>query len=171
VATTADLLADAFDRIQQTVHSVLDGVTLDELHDRLDGETNSICWLVWHLTRVQDDHLAEAFDGGQVWTADGWYDRFGLPFPPGAHGYGHTSEEVGQVRVDSPELLRGYHDGVRDRSVQYVQALDDADLDRVVDDNWDPPVTLAVRLVSVASDGLQHVGQAAFLRGVLRRRG
>jgi hypothetical protein len=39
-----------------------------------------------------------------------------------------------------------------------------------VDDYWDPPVTLGVRLVSIISDDLQHVGQAAFIRGVIERR-
>jgi uncharacterized damage-inducible protein DinB len=170
VATTADLLADAYDRIQQTVVAVLDGISLTELHDRLDARTNSICWLVWHLSRVQDDHVADAFGGEQVWTGEGWYDRFGLPFPPAAHGYGMTSEQVGQVRVDSPDLLRGYHDAVHDRTVGCLRTLTDADLDRVVDENWDPPVTLAVRLVSVVSDDLQHAGQAALLRGILERR-
>jgi hypothetical protein len=170
MAASANLLTDFFDRIQQTVQSVLGGITLDELHDRLDGDTNSICWLIWHLTRVQDDHVADAFGGEQVWTADGWYDRFALPFPPAVHGYGQTSEQVGQVRVDSPDLLRDYHDAVHDRSVHYVSGLSDEHLDRVVDEAWNPPVTVAVRLVSVASDDLQHVGQAAFLRGILQRR-
>jgi hypothetical protein len=104
-----------------------------------------------------------------VWTADGWYDRFQLPLPPGDHGYGHSCEDVGRVRVESPDLLRGYHDAVHDRSLRCLRAVSDGDLDRVVDEAWDPPVTLAVRLVSVVSDDLQHAGQAAFLRGVLRR--
>jgi uncharacterized damage-inducible protein DinB len=126
--------------------------------------------LLWHLTRVQDDHLADAAGTEQVWTADGWYDRFGLPFPPAAHGYGFDSEQVGQVRVESADLLIGYHDAVHDRSVAWVRGLSDEDLQRVVDENWDPPVTLAVRVVSVLSDDLQHAGQAALLRGILDRR-
>jgi uncharacterized damage-inducible protein DinB len=170
MASSADLLADGFDRIQQSVHRVLDGIALDALHDRLEGGTNSVAWLVWHLTRVQDDHLADAFGGEQVWTADGWYDRFGLPFPPSEHGYGQSADEVAQVRVESAELLRDYHNAVHERSLHYVRGLSDADLDRIVDEAWDPPVTLAVRLVSVLSDDLQHVGQAAFLRGILQRR-
>jgi hypothetical protein len=105
----------------------------------------------------------------QAWTADGWYDRFGVPFSPSDHGYGHSDDQVSDVRV-SGELLRGYLDSVHARTVGYVQTLKDADYDRVVDTNWDPPVTLGVRLVSVISDDLQHAGQAAYVKGVLLRR-
>ena len=55
------------------------------------------------------------------------------------------------------------------QTIALVSGVTDADLSRVVDEAWDPPVTLGVRLVSVISDGLQHAGQAAFIRGILRR--
>jgi uncharacterized damage-inducible protein DinB len=168
--TSAELLAEAFDRVQGLVHRAVDGLTPDELAARIDAETNSIAWLVWHLTRIQDDHVAGVAGHQQVWTARGWVDRFGLPFDPADHGYGHSSEQVAQVRVASGELLTGYHDAVHARTLDYVRTLTDPDLDRVVDRSWDPPVTLGVRLVSVLSDDLQHAGQAAFARGVLERR-
>ncbi|GAA2740208.1 mycothiol transferase [Kitasatospora cinereorecta] len=166
---TSALLADAFGRIRDAVHDVVDGLDSDELATRLDQGANSIAWLVWHLTRIQDDHVAGVAGTEQVWTADGWADRFGLPFPARATGYGHTAREVASVRVDSPDLLTGYFDAVHERTLAFVQGLGEADLDRVVDTSWTPAVTLGVRLISVVSDDLQHVGQAAFVRGVVRR--
>jgi hypothetical protein len=163
-----DVLTDAFTRIREEVHAALDGLTEDELVHRLDDRANPVGWLVWHLTRVQDDHVAGVAGSEQVWTADGWADRFGLPFGPSAIGYGHSPAEVAAVRAPG-ELLAGYLDAVTDRTLQYLATVEAADLDRVVDEDWDPPVTLAVRLVSVVSDDLQHVGQAAFLRGLLLR--
>ena len=162
----AGLLEDAFDRIKQLVSGIADGLTEEQLATRVSDDANSIAWLLWHLTRVQDDHVAEVAGHEQVWTAEGWYDRFGLPFDPSAHGYGQSSREVAQVRVGA-ELLIGYHDAVHAKTIEYVRGLTGADLDRVVDDNWDPPVTLGVRLVSVISDDLQHAGQAAYVRGLL----
>jgi hypothetical protein len=167
--TSADLLADGFDRIHGLVHSVVDGLDPDELAARLDPEANSIAWLVWHLTRIQDDHVAGVAGTVQVWIADGWVDRFGLPFEAADHGYGHDAEQVGAVRVPG-ELLTGYHDAVYQRTLDHVRTVTDADLPRVVDTAWDPPVTLSVRLVSVLSDDLQHAGQAAFIKGLLSRR-
>jgi uncharacterized damage-inducible protein DinB len=163
-----DVLADAFTRIREEVHAALDGLTGDELAHRLDDRANSVAWLVWHLTRVQDDHVAGVAGREQAWTADGWADRFGLPFEVSATGYRHSPAEVAAVRAPG-ELLAGYLDAVTEQTLRYLTTVDAADLDRVVDENWDPPVTLAVRLVSVVSDDLQHVGQAAFLRGLLVR--
>lgn len=57
---------------------------------------------MWHLTRVQDDHIADAFGLEQVWLADGWEKRFGLGLPRDATGFGHTPAQVAKVRVDSP---------------------------------------------------------------------
>ena len=167
--TSADLLADGFGRIRDLVHAVADGLGTDDLAARVDPDANSIAWLVWHLTRIQDDHVAGVAGTEQAWTADGWVDRFGLPFAAADHGYGHSARQVGAVRV-AGELLTGYHDAVYQRTLDYVRTVTDADLPRVVDTSWDPPVTLAVRLVSVLSDELQHVGQAAFIRGMLARR-
>ena len=167
--TSADLLTDAFGRIREEVHNAVDNLTKDQLAFRVDGEANSIAWLVWHLTRIQDDHIAGVSGAGQVWTSRGWADRFGLPFGRQAHGYGHSSEEVAAVQVEA-ELLTGYHDEVFQATTGFVRTLTDDDLPRVVDESWDPPVTLGVRLMSVISDDLQHVGQAAFVRGIIMRR-
>ena len=167
---TSEVLVDAFERVSQTVRHAADGLTAEELTRRLDGDANSIAWLLWHLTRVQDDHLADVADVEQVWMSQGWAERFELPFTDDATGYGHSARQVGQVTVASPELLTGYHDAVHEQTVSFVKGLKDADLDRIVDTGWDPPVTLGVRLVSVLSDDLQHAGQAAFIRGVLARR-
>lgn len=166
---TAELLVDGFGRVQGVVHDALDGVTPEQLSWRADAEANSIAWLVWHLTRVQDDHVAEVAGRDQVWTSEGWCERFGLPFDDSATGYGHTAEDVAAVRVRDGKLLADYYDAVHERTVQYVSTLTDKDLDRVVDKRWDPPVTLGVRLVSVLDDDIQHAGQAAFVRGLIRR--
>jgi uncharacterized damage-inducible protein DinB len=170
MASSADLLVDGFSRIAEEVHNAANGLSAEQLAHRADAEANSIGWLIWHLTRVQDDHVAAVAGVEQVWIGQDWAKRFDLPFQPGDIGYGHSAEDVASVRIGSPELLTGYHDAVHEQTLRYVRGLVDADLDRVVDEAWDPPVTLGVRLVSVLSDDLQHVGQAAFLRGIVLRR-
>ncbi len=167
----SDLLADAFGRIRDEVRDAVTGLGADQLAERIDGSANSIAWLVWHLTRVQDDHLAEVAGIEQVWTAAGFAARFALPLPTASIGYGHTSTDVDAVRVAEPDLLVEYHEAVHDQTVRYLSTLADNDFDRIVDERWEPPVTLGVRLVSVVSDDLQHVGQAALVRGILERRG
>jgi uncharacterized damage-inducible protein DinB len=171
--TIAELLTDAFGRIRGVVHNAVDGLTPGQLAFRPESEANSIAWLVWHLTRIQDDHIADVAGTGQVWNSasDGrsWADRFGLPFAVAATGYGHGPEAVAAVQVKSGELLTGYYDAVHEETIKYVRGLTESDLDRIVDESWDPPVSLGVRLVSVISDDLQHAGQAAYLRGIIER--
>jgi uncharacterized damage-inducible protein DinB len=166
----AAVLADAFSRIGEEVHAAVDGLSAEQLAYRIDAEANSIAWLVWHLTRVQDDHVSDVAGTGQAWTEQGWAQRIGLPFPVGATGYAHTADDVAAVQVESPGLLTGYYDAVAARTAEYVRGLTDVDLDRVVDERWEPAVTLGVRLVSVIDDCAQHGGQAAFIRGILLRR-
>lgn len=165
-----EVLTDGIGRIRDAVREAVGGLSAAQLADRLDGTTNSIAWLVWHLTRVQDDHVSEVAGREQVWLAEGWVKRFGLALDPADTGYGHGAAEVAAVRVDSPDLLRGYYDAVHTRTLEFLAGLTDADLDRIVDRRWDPPVTLGVRLVSVIDDDAQHVGQAALMRGILDRR-
>ncbi|MGW6685264.1 mycothiol transferase [Streptomyces sp. NPDC054961] len=164
-----EVLADAFDRIRGVVHEAVEGLSAEQLDARIDPGANSVTWLVWHLTRIQDDHVSDAAGWEQVWNAGGWDERFALPLPAGSTGYGQSADEVGTVRVASGDLLLGYYDAVHEQTGRFLRGLHAADLDRVVDERWDPPVTLGVRLVSVIGDDLQHAGQAAFLRGVLTR--
>ena len=75
----AALLTDAFSRIGEEVHAAVEGLSEEQLAFRVDADANSIGWLVWHLSRVQDDHVAGVAGFEQVWTAQGWAERFGLP--------------------------------------------------------------------------------------------
>lgn len=161
---TDDLLLEAFGRVRDLVPSTVDGLDEDQLGQRT-GDGNSIAWLIWHLTRVQDSHLADAEGAGQVWRQDGWQERFGLDLPAEDTGYGHDSSDVAKVHA-TEQLLTGYHAAVAARTEQFVRGLGPADLDRVVDEQWSPAVTLGVRLVSVTADCLQHLGQAAYVRGL-----
>ncbi|HWD52376.1 MAG TPA: DinB family protein [Acidimicrobiales bacterium] len=166
--TSTDLLVDAFERIRDAVHPAVNGLSLDELAFRPDAESNSIAWLVWHLTRIQDDRVAGLESGEQVWTAKGWAERFGLPLDPLDTGYGHDPATVAAVIADARSLL-GYFEDVHETTLGFVRSLSEVDLARVVDRTWDPPETVSTRLVSVMVDDLQHVGQAAYVRGIIQR--
>ena len=164
-----ELLVDAFGRVHDTTHQTVEGLAPDALHYRPDEEANSIAWLVWHLTRVQDDHIAGVAGTEQAWSADGWRERFALPLPPSDTGYGHSSAHAAAVQVASGSLLLGYFDAVHEQTLAFISGVQPADLDRIVDRRFDPPVSLGVRLVSVVDDCMQHGGQAAYVRGLAER--
>jgi DinB superfamily len=166
---SSDLLLDAFGRIPELVHDVIRGLTPDQLTARLDNDANSIAWLVWHLSRIEDDHVAEVADRPQVWTSAGWARRWGLPFDNSDTGYGHTARDVAAVTGDT-DLLIGYFDDVHEMTMQFVRTLSDPELDRIVDQRWDPPVTLGARLISVAGHNFEQAAQASYVRGILERK-
>lgn len=162
-----EILIDGFGRVEEVVKEVLRGLSDEDLQFRPSPSANSIAWLVWHLARIQDDHVAEVAGRPQVWS-QGWADKFGLPFDAAATGWGQGPDEVAAVKA-SGRLLGGYYEAVHKATLDYVRGLKPADYGRVVDKSWDPPVTLGVRLVSVLADDLQHAGQAAYVRGLLKR--
>jgi len=167
--TSAELLADAYGRVGAMVHDALEGLTAEELTFQVDDGANPIAWLIWHLARVQDDHIAPLVGTEQVWTSAGWAERFGLPLPVTDTGYGHRSDQVAAVRADVANLL-GYYDAVEQVTLEYVRGLSEDDLDRIVDERWDPPVSLGVRLISVLGDDVAHAAQAAYVRGIIEGR-
>ena len=162
--TPSEVLSDAFGRVHESVEAVLDGLTDEQLEHRPGPQANPIGWLVWHLARVQDDHVADVAGGEQVYA--GFVDRFALPYDEDAIGYGQSSDDVAAFAAPAA-LLGEYAAAVHERTLAYLATLSGEDLDRVVDDSWDPPVTLGARLVSVVNDDTQHVGQAAYVKGLL----
>ncbi len=162
---TSELLLDAFGRIRETVEATLEGLDGGSLTHRPAGTGNSIAWLIWHLGRVEDAQVADAAGLEQVWTGQGFVKRFDLPLPERDTGYGHSSGQVDAVQAE-PDLLLEYYDAVHRQTKGFLEGLRDEDLDRIVDRRWDPPVTLGVRLVSTLADCLQHVGQAAYAKGL-----
>jgi uncharacterized damage-inducible protein DinB len=165
----AELLIELYGRVPPLAAGAADGLSPDQLRESPAPGTNSIGWLIWHLTRVQDHHLAELLDQPQVWVEGEWAPQFGLGPDPTNTGYGHDAAQVAAVQPETAAALLDYLDAVDLRTRHYLETLTPEDLDRVVDRRWDPPVTLGVRLVSVADDCLQHAGQAAYVRGLLQR--
>jgi uncharacterized damage-inducible protein DinB len=162
-----DILLEGLGRLPELVEGAVQGLTPEQLRWSPAKGANTIGWLVWHLARVQDSHLAELLEEQQVYITGGWAPRFGLKADPSDTGYGHSATQVTEVKAESAETLVDYYRAVHERTIAYVRGLTSADLDKVVDRRWDPPVTLGVRLVSVVDDDVQHAGQAAYVRGLL----
>jgi uncharacterized damage-inducible protein DinB len=162
------LLVDGFERLRDAMYPAVNGLSLEELAFRPDGESNSVAWLAWHVARVQDDVVSRLAGSEPVWTAMGWSDRFALPLDPADTGRGHGPEQVALVTADARSLL-DYFEDVHGRTVRWLHTLSDEELERARGDRQ-PPVTIASSLMLALVDDLQHVGQAAFLRGLVQRR-
>ena len=165
LAVVRDVLRDAFTRQIEHVEALTDGLTDDVAYYRPTPTANTIAWLIWHSARQHDVQLAGVAGTEQVWLRDGWVDRFGLDLPRESMGYGHSAEEVGRVRAPA-DLLASYAHAVHKSTLAYLASVTADELSRIVDDRWDPPVTAGARLVSIVDDSAQHLGQAAYVRGI-----
>lgn len=167
--TALDVLTEGFERVRDGVREAAAALTPEQLEARPDEDANSIGWLLWHTSRVQDAQMAALVDGDEVWVTGGWAERLGLALDVADTGYGHDHDQVAVVRGISAEQLVGYQDATFERTREILAGLADTDLGRVIDESYDPPVTLGVRVLSILADDLEHVGQAAYVRGLVER--
>jgi uncharacterized damage-inducible protein DinB len=165
-----DLIIDGLGRVDESLRQAVEGLSAEQLVFRPAENSNSIAWLAWHLTRVQDDHVSELAGRPQAWIEDRWHERFGKPGDMNDTGFGYGPKEVASLRPDSAQVLVDYYAAVHQRSLEYLNRLSCPELDRIIDRRWDPPVTVGVRLVSVVNDCTQHVGQMAYVRGLIEGR-
>jgi hypothetical protein len=167
-----DLVLDGYGRIMGSLETALKGMTPDDLDWQPRPDCNSMGWLAWHISRLQDSSIASLMAEEQVWTSGRWYARFGRP--PDAYdiGFGHTPEQVAAFRSPSAETFLEYHRDVLALARRYISGLSSEELGRELDEPWFQPLpTVGVRLVSVMCDCLKHVGQAAYVRGLLKGKG
>ena len=167
------LITDIYMRIAREYEQVLDGLTIDDLDHIPAPECNSIGWLAWHLTRSQDRCNQALTQQEQIWIKDKWHARFNRPADPTDSGFGHSSDDVALFKSPEVEVLIGYHRAVTESSKNYVQnELTESELDR---DLNNPKLSrmpiVSTRLIAVINDNLQHVGQMAYLRGLLKGKG
>ncbi|HEY2790911.1 MAG TPA: DUF664 domain-containing protein [Micromonosporaceae bacterium] len=165
--TEVTTLTEAYSRLPDLVRRACDGLSADQLAWAPAEGANSIGWLIWHLTRIQDHHVSQLSGQEQAWAAGPWAEQLGRDADPEDTGFAHKPADVASIRPPSADVLIGYYDTVHDRTMTTIATITPEDLDRVVDRDWDPPVTMRVRLISVLGDDLQHVGQAAYIRGLL----
>jgi uncharacterized damage-inducible protein DinB len=166
---TKDLVTGLLGGLTRPLHIAIDGISQEHLTFRPKDACNSIAWLTWHLTRVQDRIVSSLMGQSQVWVSEGWHAKFGRPADESDAGMGHGPDEVQTIRPDGAQVLFDYYDAVFKRTEGYVNSLSSAELDRVVDPS-NPEVTVGRRLQICIMDNIQHAGQAAYLRGLIEDR-
>jgi hypothetical protein len=167
-----DTLIDGFSRISELLDPAVKGLTREDLDRRPCEDCNSIGWITWHLIRGEDAQIASLMGEEQVWIQGKWYLKFNLPAAPRDTGYGHSSAQVAAFKSPDPDVLLGYYKAAFEQTKRYLSGLTLKDLDRQLDETWyNPPPTVGVRIVSIMADSLQHSGEIAYLRGLLKGKG
>ena len=167
-----EIVSAGYEGVLKTLERALDGLTEDDLNWQPSSDCNSIGWLTWHLTRVQDGLIASLMGEEQLWIGDEWHAKFGRPSDAKDVGAGHTPQDVAEFKSPDAKTLLDYHRAVLERSQRYFPTLSENDLDRELDDpRFQPPPKVGAFLILILSDGLQHAGQVAYLRGLRQGKG
>ena len=170
MTTWQEILHDAFKRSTQIFERVLPNLSQEVIDKQPAPGCNSIGWLAWHASRIQDAQIAALKGSEQLWLADGWATRYGRDASPQDTGFGHSDAEVNSFRSPVLEIVLGYNRAVLKQTEDYISTVEEKTLSVVVDAHrFDSPPTIAVRLVSIATDCTIHAGQAAYLAGLFSR--
>jgi hypothetical protein len=162
-----ELAIAALTRSYGILERAADGLSDEQFHHLPTPDSNSIAWLVWHLSRWKDNNASRLSGQQSVWEGQGWAEKFGMAAD--AAGMGDTPEQVAAFRPKR-ELLFGYASAAQAAALERIALLKPADLDRDVETPWG---TRSAGLILTASlnDSIQHIGQIAYLRGMLTGRG
>jgi uncharacterized damage-inducible protein DinB len=144
------------------------GLSAAELGFRPARHANSIGFIVWHMTRVEDGWIQRAIQRKpHLWVADGWAARFEMPAEMRDMGFGYTVQQLDAFKIPPLELLLGYSHAVREATMAYVSGWDPASPTEVRAP-WGGMVAVAEVLAQLVWELNQHSGQVAYLRGLQR---
>ncbi|MFC2060072.1 DinB family protein [Chloroflexota bacterium] len=163
------LIVDTYERSSQALERALEGLTQDDLNQQPNPDSNSMGWIVWHLTRIQDRAIADLTGEEQLWIKDTWHSKFNRPADPQDVGVRHMPEDLAAFKSPDVQTLLAYHQAVLQVSKRYISNLSQTDLDRWL--GHPRYATVGARLVVLISENLQHAGQVAYVHGLLKGKG
>ena len=167
-----DLMTDGFSRVPEFLENVLKGLNQEDLDWMPRADSNSIGWLIWHLTRQQDAQIAYLMGKEQLWTEDGWHARFNRDANLKDIGFGHTPEQVAAFQSPDIPTFLGYLRATVERTIQFLSDLSEEDLDRELNEpQYNPLPKVGVRLISILDDSVQSRACLRSARGMVQGKG
>ena len=162
----------ALERNWGMVDKALEGVDDAMLGDRLNEESNSMGWLVFHMNRIVDRFVNTwCQDAPQLWAKDGWHQKFGLDDDDNNTGQGWTKEQVADWQLPPRDTLIGYYEAVKTAARDYLQSLSASDFERQLNLPPRPVASIGNFLGVLVFDNCVHGGQIAHLRGYYKGMG
>ncbi len=160
-----ELILRSLEQSQRFLTRALDGLTQEEVAWSPNAECNSIAFILWHMTRVEDLFVNRVIQREkELYEAEGWQEKLGTP----VKAYGYTLEELKAWPVPKLEVLRAYANSVREKTLSFLQSVTPEKLSEEVIRPNRPPDSVGASLGHMSTEIALHVGQIAYLRGVQR---
>ncbi|MFC1994682.1 DinB family protein [Chloroflexota bacterium] len=163
---TKELILASLEQSKGYLSKALDGLTQEEAAWSPRAECNSIAFISWHIARVEDFFVNRALQRkDELYESEGWQEKLGTP--PKEVGYQYTVGQLCAWPVPQLEVLRAYADSVREKTLAFLKHLAPARLSEVPRPDRSPD-SIGVTLGRISTEIALHVGQIAYLRGMLR---
>ena len=157
----------ALERNWNMVRTAVSDVDEATMAIRPNADSNSMSWLVWHMSRVTDRFIHMRLKGEpQLWSKETWYEKFAMPEDADDMGMGWSNERAATWQSPSKDILMDYFEISNAAAAAYIGSLSDADLAREI--RWNAPTATMVvddALGILVWDNIVHGGQVAYLRG------
>jgi len=161
-----ELILMSLEQSQGYLNKALDGLTQEEAAWRPNAECNSIAFILWHMTRVEDFFVNRVIQReNELYEAEGWREKLGTP--PKETGYQYAAEQLQTWPVPQLEVLRGYASSVIEKTLAFLKSVPPQKLSEVPHPDRSPD-SIGATLGHISTEIALHVGQIAYLRGVQR---
>lgn len=146
--------------------NALDELTQEEVAWSPNPECNSIAFILWHIARLEDVFINSVIQGErELYEKEGWREKLGTP--TGDTGTRYTEEMLRVWPVPEMEVLQGYADSVREKTLVFLESIPPEKLSEVPRPDRSPD-TMGALLGGLSTEIAMHVGQICYLRGVQR---
>ncbi len=161
-----DIILGSLQQSQGFLAKALDDLTQEEASWRPTSECNSIAFILWHLARVEDYFMSRVIQRQtETYEAEGWQQKLGTA--PRDMGFGYTVEKLQAWPVPKLEIIRGYHEAVRLKTLAFLESATPEKLAEVPRPDRSPD-SIGISLGHMATELALHISQIAYLRGVKR---
>ena len=163
----AKILSDMLEMSDSLVRRALEGLTDADLIKRPSDQDNTIGWLMWHKTRVEDIAFADASGEEQFWISDKWHEKFGMEPNPGQMGFRGFARTSDEPRVQERKTFSATPTPFGRARLRCWRASRPRTSTRKSPPRWARPSKSGTTSGRVAADNIQHGGQICYLRGFI----
>ncbi len=161
-------IEESLTKQQESLLQEVQDLTPTELAWRAGPKANPIGWMLWHMVRVEDMWIQFfAQKKPELWESQGWHKKFNLPTRD--TGFGHTPEQVATFPVLNLKELLAYSDAVRASTLDYLRNLS-PEAFAVIPREKRPEMSMGSIYRQIIGELYQHLGQIAYLKGLVRAR-
>lgn len=161
-----EVMLRSLEQSQEYLTRALDGLTQKEAAWSLGEECNSIIFILWHTSRVEDFFVNRVIQRQlELYETEGWLEKLGTPAK--GSGWEYTGEQLQAWPVPKLEIVRGYADSVREKTLAFVRSVTAEQLSEVPRPERSPD-SIGATLTRIITEIALHTGQIAYLRGAQR---